>query len=202
MKYVVAALSTAFVAALLFAAPPPAQADEFEFIGARSCGKCHRKEKDGEQYGIWQESGHAKAFEALGTDDAKKAAQEVGVSGDPQKQEACLVCHTTGYGADEDRFSRRFKMENGVQCEACHGAGEEYKSKRTMKKISEERGPDGTGDSPTAKKTGLIFPDENTCKRCHTQQIEFNGKTYKNPRYEEFNFDERWDQIKHPIPES
>ncbi len=176
-------------------------AKEPEYVGVGKCDNCHKKEEDGAQYKIWKDTGHAEAFEVLGTDEAKEAAQKVGVSGDPQETDACLVCHTTGFGEPEDRFGRRFDIEDGVQCEACHGPGSEYRRKKTMKKIWEERGPDGKGESPTAKKTGLVIPDENTCKRCHSKSVTVDGKTYKNPQYEPFDFEERWEKIKHPVPE-
>jgi hypothetical protein len=200
MKYMLALVALLLATALLGLPTQSTQAAEFEYVGAKACGKCHKKDKEGEQLGIWEKSEHAKAFKTLGSPKAKEAAQKVGVSGDPQKSEACLVCHTTGYGLPDKRFDKKFEMKDGVQCESCHGPGGEYKSKKTMKKISDERGPDGKGDSPTAKATGLIVPDEKTCKTCHSQEIAYNGKTYKNPSYKDFNFKEKFDKIKHPIP--
>lgn len=197
MKQVLIVLSAVLLAFAWSAGSAVAQ--DAEYVGSRSCGKCHRKAEDGEQYGIWQKSEHAEAFEVLGSDEAKEAAQRVGVSGNPQEAEACLVCHTTGWGEPEDKFGRRFDMEAGVQCEACHGAGSEYDSKRTMQQITEERA--GGGESATAKKTGLVFPDENTCKECHQKSITVDGNTFENPEYEPFNYDEYWEKIKHPIPE-
>lgn len=199
MKYALALFSVLLVAAWLGGPSQQARAAEPEYVGVKACSRCHKKDKDGKQYPIWQKSKHSKAFSTLGTAEAKTAAQKVGVSGDPQKSEACLVCHTTGYGAAKSRFHKKFEMEDGVQCEACHGAGGDYKSKKVMKAIAEERGPNDKA-SPTAKKVGLIFPDENTCKRCHSPEIKFNGKTYKNPKYKEFDFKKMFDKIKHPIP--
>lgn len=200
MKYALALFSVLLVAAWLTGPTGQARAAEPEYVGVKACSKCHKKDKEGKQFPIWEKTKHAKAYATLGTPKAKEAATKVGVSGDPQKSEACLVCHTTGYGADKSRFHKKFEMEDGVQCEACHGAGGDYKSKKIMKAIAEERGPDDKGVSATAKKTGLIIPDENTCKRCHSQEIKFNGKTYKNPKYEPFDFKKMFDKIKHPIP--
>lgn len=171
-----------------------------EYTGSKSCGKCHRKDRDGEQYPIWQKSGHAKAFEVLKSDEAKQMAGKMGVSGDPQKAEACLACHTTGFGAPEDQMGRRFDMADGVQCEACHGPGSEYDSNRTMKKIREELS--GGSDCPTCEETGFMVASEETCKTCHSESITVGGKTYKNPTWKgSFNYDEMWGKIKHPIPQ-
>jgi Cytochrome c554 and c-prime len=200
MRRLLAVIGVAVAAAFLVALAPQAQAKDAKYVGAEACSRCHKKDKEGRQFEIWQGTKHAKAFETLGTAEAKSAAASVGVSGEPQKSEACLVCHTTGFGQPESAFERKFAVEDGVQCEACHGAGSEYKSRKTMKEIREETGPDMKKKSPTAEKTGMVIPNESTCKRCHSEQIEFKGKTYKNPKYKEFNFKTFYDKIKHPIP--
>lgn len=179
---------------------PQVEAKSFKYIGVKKCSKCHKKKKQGEQFKIWQKSKHSKAFETLASDKAKKKAAELGVSGSPQKAEACLVCHTTGYGQPASMFGKRFKVSDGVQCETCHGAGSGYKKKKIMKKIYKEHGPDKKGDSPTAKETGLLVPDENTCKGCHVKEITRNGKTFKNPSYKDFDFAKKAKKIEHPVP--
>lgn len=147
-----------------------------------------------------EKSDHAKAFQTLGGEKAKKKAAELGVAGNPQQAEACLVCHTTGFGEDNSRFGKKFKISDGVQCETCHGAGSLYKKKKIMKKIFKERGPDSKGESPTAKETGSQRPTEKTCTQCHAKEITWKGKTFKNPSYEPFEFKERAEKIKHPVP--
>ena len=186
------------LAAALFSPAPMAK--EAKYIGAKKCSKCHKKEKQGEQYKIWQGSDHAKAYETLGGEKAKKKAKELGISGNPQQAEACLICHTTGFGEPESRFAKKFKVSNGVQCETCHGAGSLYKKKKIMKKIYKERGPDRMGKSPTAEETGARLPNEKTCTLCHAKQREWKGKTFKNPSYKPFDFKERAEEIKHPVP--
>ncbi len=180
--------------------PTTVEAKSFEYVGVKDCRKCHRKKKDGEQFKIWQKSDHSKAFEALASKEAKEKAAELGVSGNPQEAEACLVCHTAGYGEPKSKFRRKFKVSDGVQCENCHGPGSGYKKKKIMKKIYEERGPDKKGASPTAEKYGLTIPDENTCKTCHVKEITRNGKTFKNPSYKPFDFAKMVKKIEHPVP--
>jgi len=174
-------------------------AKEPQYVGVKRCAICHKKDKDGAQLPIWEKSDHAKAYKVLGTPEAAAAAKKVGVSGDPQKAEACLVCHTTGFGADAKAVNKSFDLADGVQCEACHGAGSEYRKKKVMQTIWEEHKKGGA--SATAKKVGLIVPDENTCKTCHAPQITFKGKTYKNPSHKPFNFKESFEKIKHPVPQ-
>ncbi len=59
-------------------------------------------------------------------------------------EERCLSCHTSGGAA-----------QSGVQCEACHGGGEDYWPAEVM--IDPEK----------ASMAGLIRPTEATCRRCH-----------------------------------
>ena len=178
-----------------------AQAEDPEFIGVWGCtSKCHKTEEVGDQRGAWQNSSHSEAYLALGTDKARERAAELGVEGDPQQAGECLICHTTGHGAESDRFARKFNVEDGVQCETCHGAGGDYRKKRIMIRITEERGPDRDQPSPTAEETGLHIPNEATCEGCHVEQIERNGVVYVNPSYKPFDFDERFKEVSHPRP--
>ena len=182
---------------------PDIQAKDVLYIGANGCTKaCHKKEIDGDQRSVWRKSKHAEAFKTLGTEEAKKRAKEVGVSGSPEKARECLFCHTTGYGADAKMFKKGFKVEDGVQCEACHGAGDNYRKKKLMIKILGERGTDRKGKSPTAQENGLSFPDEETCKKCHVPEITVDGKIFKNPSHEDFNFKKDFEKMKHQVPDA
>jgi hypothetical protein len=98
------------------------------YIGATKCKMCHKL-----QYDSWAETKHAKA-----TEDAKNSTTR-------KFEPACLTCHATN------------KSEElaGVQCEACHGPGSEYKSISIMK------------DKAKAIAAGLVLPTQETCNRCH-----------------------------------
>lgn len=64
---------------------------------------------------------------------------------------SCNACHTTDVG------SRR----RGVQCEACHGAGEDYWPAEVMI------------DPDKALMAGLVQPTPAVCRRCHdTENVE------------------------------
>lgn len=102
-----------------------------EFVGAKKCKMCHKK---GGVYEGWEASAHATAFDKL--DDAGKANKE------------CAPCHTTGALADGT-------MLTGVECEACHGAGADYKKKSVME------------DREAALAAGMILPTEEDCLKCH-----------------------------------
>ena len=104
-------------------------AQEHAYAGADKCKMCHKQ-----QYASWQETTHAKAT------DAAKASTERAYDA------SCLKCHATN--ADEAMA--------GVQCEACHGPGNDYKKMSIMK------------DREQAIANGLIIPSQATCDGCHT----------------------------------
>jgi hypothetical protein len=105
-----------------------AQAGDHAYAGAAKCKMCHKV-----QYASWEGTKHAKAT------DTAKAGTEREFSAD------CLKCHATN--ASED-FA-------GVQCEACHGAGNDYKKMSIMK------------DRDAAVANGLVIPTQATCDSCH-----------------------------------
>lgn len=175
-KFVISAL---FITAVffLFAFNPTAQ-NSYE--GTQACGVCHKTQMQGQQLKIWQESEHAEAYKTLLTDRAKIFSPDI----EPSKNSKCLKCHTTGYGSDVKHFGPKFKTEEGVQCEACHGAGSAYKPVKIMKNRSE------------SIRNGLIVwrNDEeikSMCIKCHNEE---------SPTYKKFDFGKEWAKIEHPIP--
>ncbi len=171
-----------FVILVLFAVATSARAQDAprspQYVGVEKCGVCHKSEKQGRQFVIWQASPHAKAWAELATPEALKIAKAKGID-DPQKSEKCARCHTTGYGVDAKLKAETFKVEEGVGCEVCHGPGSNYKTMKIMK------------DKSLAMQNGLIIPDEKTCVKCHNAE---------SPTYKKFVFAEFYKQITHPIP--
>ena len=159
-----------------FAATVKAQS-EHEFVGAGKCGMCHKTEDMGGQYQIWQETKHAKAFETLGTPEAKEIAAKSGID-NPQASGKCLKCHSTAYGFSENKVTEAIAVEEGISCETCHGPGRDYMKKSVMQ------------DKEQAQANGLIIPGEEICKKCHNPE---------SPKFKEFDYKERWEKIKHPL---
>jgi len=151
------------------------------YIGAESCGMCHKTEKQGSQLSIWQNSAHSKAFETLKTDTANQIAKKKGFKEPAAKTWECLKCHVTGYNLDATMLGKKFKVEDGVQCETCHGAGSAYKDIKIMK------------DKNLAIQKGLIVHDklEEFCVSCHNNE---------SPTFVKMDIDEAWNKIKHNIP--
>jgi hypothetical protein len=172
-------MGAAFALSLVLVAGVHAEKPAHAYAGMKTCKMCHSKETTGDQFGIWEKSAHAQAYAVLGTDAAKAAAAKLGLEGNPQELGECLSCHTTAYGVDAAQIGKRFSVEDGVQCEACHGPGEDYKSMKIMK------------DPEAAKAHGLVVPTEKTCVTCHND---------KSPTFKGFDYAEAWKKIAHPNP--
>ena len=166
-------LGSAIGIGAILALAMPALADGHAYVGAEKCKMCHNAPAKGAQYTKWTESAHFKAFTVLGTEAAKTVAQAKGIA-DPQKAPECLKCHVTGGGADA-----KVKMEEGVGCEACHGAGGDYWQMAVMK------------DKAKATAAGMVLPDEATCKKCHNEE---------SPTFKGFDFAAMHAKIAHKNP--
>ncbi len=165
----------AFIA--LFALPSVAQ---HKYVGVTMCSVCHKTEKQGKQFDIWKSTAHAGAFKTLQSPKADEIAKAKGLTVKASEAPECLECHATGYKADKS-LTAALKIEDGIQCESCHGPGSDYKSIPVMK------------DTAKAKAAGLILAkgDPKLCTQCHNS---------KSPSYKEFKYQEAWEKIKHPIP--
>jgi len=153
LVFCVLAAFTAFVA--LAAIAQTAQTKDgakttHQFVGAAKCKLCHKAE-----YDSWLTTSHAKAFDALSAEEKKK----------PE----CVKCHITG-------ATEKGEMLEGVQCEACHGAGSEYKSPKIMSK--KDWASDPAKYLKMAIDAGLVVPTEAVCKRCHTPEGNPNFKPF------------------------
>ena len=157
----------------------PAAKPKPAYVGAGGCKMCHKSEKKGNQFGQWEASKHAKAYATLATPQAKEIAKKKGIA-DPQKDGKCLKCHVTAHGVDASLIEgKKYKIEDGVQCESCHGPGSLYKKRPIMK------------DRKAAVAVGLIIPDEKTCKQCHNEE---------SPTFKSFKYEEMVAKIAHPYP--
>ncbi|MCB9915565.1 MAG: cytochrome c family protein [Planctomycetes bacterium] len=162
------------------------------YIGAGKCMNCHQADASGNQYAKWQDSKHSHAFEVLGTDEAKRVGKELGIE-DPQKSEKCVRCHSTGFGLSEDHFKKGFDAQAGVQCETCHGPGEDHMRARFRAAAMEEERPEGEVAPYMKVPEGeiIVTPAKEVCYGCHNEQ---------SPSFKNFCYYERIDKIRHLDP--
>ena len=159
----------------------------FDYVGVELCKLCHKKKELGNQFDVWTNTHHSKAFYTLGTPEAKEIAANLGIN-DPQQSGKCLRCHSTCHAFTEKEVATDLRLEDGVQCESCHGPGEEYMYAEVMENLED------------AKDMGLIMPTEKTCRKCHNPEsptwdperdITPDGKRV------DFYFPLRWKMIEH-----
>jgi len=155
---------------------------QHSYIGVKSCAMCHKSEKQGQQLRIWEGLKHSKTFEILLTEKANDIAKEKGYETKASETADCLKCHASGYNVDASLLGKNFKIEQGVQCETCHGPGSDYKKKSGMK------------DRKKSVANGLLLYEnpEELCLIFHNAE---------SPTYVDFNFEEYWEKIVHTVPQ-
>ncbi len=167
-----------------------ADRDPANYVGPKTCGLCPKKEESGNQLAVWQASPHAKAFELLGSPEARALGAKLGVA-NPQASGKCLKCHSTAYNFTETVATEKIKPEEGVVCESCHGPGKKYMAKSTMENLQK------------AIQAGLVYPAAKSCELCHNDQNPAwkpDRYTTKDGRKVGFDYEQAFEKIKHPDP--
>jgi len=145
-------------------------AQDYEYIGSKKCGMCHKKDEKGNQLKKWQEGPHAKAMESLNDEE--------------KENPNCTKCHSTAASVDEDLLTDYITVEDGVSCESCHGPGSVYKNMKIMKSREQSLA------------NGLILPTAEVCEKCHNDE----SPTFKGFDYDEYvakiahPYPEGWDE--------
>ena len=134
-----------------------------EYVGQGKCKTCHLK-----QHKVLRAAKHANAMKSLPKEE--------------RSNPDCLACHTTGYGQPAAAGA---KLE-GVQCEACHVPGSLYISMMLMRTNLYKADPAAAHQKSV--ESGLLVPDEGTCRQCHNA---------KSPNFKGFEADTFMEKIKH-----
>ena len=169
MKKAIPILIVVFAFASLMAA----YSQDFTYVGSAKCKTCHKSEKRGQQYPLWESRKHSKSFAALTTDKAKEYSPDTPAADNPE----CLKCHAPLY-----EKAPELKAE-GVSCEVCHGPGSAYKKMSIMK------------DHAESVKNGLI--DYGSTDAIKAQCMGCHENAHDKP----FDFATAWEKVKHPTPE-
>jgi hypothetical protein len=178
-------LALAAASSLLCLLALPALAGEHKYTGVKDCARCHKKELIGNQYGEWQKAAHSKAFETLKSDKALEFAKKQGITTPPHETDDCVKCHATAHGVTAEMTAKKpLKLEDGVQCESCHGPGADYRKKKVM------------SDREKSIAAGMCEPvkDEKICLACHNDE----SPTWDPAKG--FDYEASKKAIAHPIP--
>ena len=146
-----AAMAAVAVAGVASASDPGVDDRHPVSVGVKVCSKCHAGKAAGSQFSLWRTSEHARAYASLWSPESTKIAELSGIPEEPQKAAMCLGCHATAADAEAWEKEDTFILEDGVQCEKCHGPGSEYMAAEVMM------------DPERAMMSGLMMPDEKGC---------------------------------------
>jgi YVTN family beta-propeller protein len=153
------------------------------YVGALACARCHEGPGTGSQYSHWLMSKHAEAWASLALPEAKEMARLSGITDVPEQSPMCLGCHATAADAEDWERVEEFRIEDGVQCEKCHGPGSEYMMVM--------------GDPEAAMQAGLRKFTKRDCEVCHYVKGS-HVAVHNTPK---IDVDEAWERLSHPIPE-
>jgi len=176
------AVGLGFLSLVPLAAASMGGGKEPMFTGAQACGTCHSGPEMGHQFSKWRLSAHAKAYASLALPESKEIVRLSGITEEPHKAKMCLGCHATAAEAEDWEKAEGFHLEDGLQCEACHGAGSEYSPEPIMK------------DRMQAMMNGLKMPTKDDCMICHRAKGSHDAVLTRKP----FDLEMAWQAIAHP----
>ncbi len=156
-----AALLIAAAIGVVWASGPGVRQRHPVYVGARVCARCHAGQNSEHvvsrwrTFSQWRASKHALAYASLWSPESKEIARLSGIPVEPQDAPACLGCHATAYDAEAWEKEDTFFLEDGIQCESCHGPGSEYIDPEVMM------------DRERSIMNGMKMPDAQFCMKCH-----------------------------------
>lgn len=124
------ALSVAQSVAPYSAPFPVGMNEEARFEGSASCNgrACHNRPTDGpegHEMIVWLDKDpHAQAYGVLLNDQSRKIMANLGMRQPAHETKLCLDCHTLN--PPETARGEKFAVDEGVSCEACHGAAQRW----------------------------------------------------------------------------
>ncbi|MCP4220992.1 MAG: hypothetical protein GY765_40560, partial [bacterium] len=168
-----AVLIISVIAVLLAAFPGFADKNQKErfYVGEAACRSCHHNTGLRDQHNSWYLSKHARGYASLALPESKEIARLSGIDVNPFLSPICLKCHTTASDTEAWRRDETFLLEDGVQCEHCHGPGSDYMDQEIM------------ADRDASREAGLIMPEKKSCLVCHkpkgSHQAVLKVKTFE-----------------------
>ncbi len=154
------------------------------YVGAHACARCHEGKAAGNQYSHWLTTAHSQAWASLALPEAKAMARLSGLLDEPERAPICLGCHATAADAESWERDPAFRIEDGVQCEKCHGPGSEYMDEKVMR------------DPEAARRAGLRKFMKRDCAVCHYVKGSHSAVHQKAP----LDVEDAWNKLAHPVP--
>jgi YVTN family beta-propeller protein len=133
------------------------QDDLAYYVGRQVCLECHSFDDADRGCTLDPFPPCGKSYGALSRPEAVHIAALSGEIEPPTESRICLGCHATGADAGPRWMAETFDITDGVQCEACHGAGS----------LHVDAWRDEHADAATRRLGRLPFVDDFICTTCH-----------------------------------
>ncbi|MFQ5589807.1 MAG: beta-propeller fold lactonase family protein [Phycisphaerae bacterium] len=130
------------------------------YVGRSVCLECHSAGQPGGICTLRPMPKHDESLQAFTKPQAESIAALSGVFVPPVRSLICMDCHATGAELGSRWMRDTFKLEDGVQCEACHEPGSLH--------VDGYRA--GTGSSWPIGKRRIRRGDRETCIPCHVER--------------------------------
>ena len=88
-------------------------------------------------------------------------------------EQSCAYCHTTGLDLERERWE-----DDGVQCETCHGPGEDHAE--LARDVGRRPSDEELTEVRTAINSGV---DPQVCGQCHSRGVSTDGRPYPTGYY-------------------
>jgi hypothetical protein len=119
-------------------ATPPSTPNHYDGVASCANSGCHGSTQpldashvlQNEYYTWLSKDRHAQAYNILFNERSARVARNMRLKGKAYQETVCLDCHTTNVPAR--LVSGKVDVEDGVQCEACHGPASGWRAEHTQ----------------------------------------------------------------------
>ncbi|HEV7403427.1 MAG TPA: multiheme c-type cytochrome [Chthoniobacteraceae bacterium] len=134
------------------------------FTGEQSCASssCHGGGKGKDEFQLFSKKDiHNHAHQVLANNRSTRIGESLGIT-DVTKDARCTVCHSPQQSLALERFAAGAKPAQGVSCESCHGAAENWLRFHTRLDITHDQRV-GAG----LREVKSLYARSNVCVACH-----------------------------------
>lgn len=154
MSPVLRLISTLILTGAVAAQGPTGDGEFPVFVGQSVCRECHVPGGSAADCALDPVLEHGGAWAALSSRAAQSIAALSSIRHEPQHHRVCLTCHSAGADEGSRWHAATFRIDDGVQCESCHGAGSIH--------VEQQRGGAAAGPASLIRRGSL-----SDCIACH-----------------------------------
>jgi YVTN family beta-propeller protein len=130
------------------------------YVGLKKCLECHSPDRGVRVCSLEAIPEHDHSIRALAKPEAEHIAALCGITEAPQQSRICLGCHATAADDGSRWTTESFNLADGVQCEACHGAGSLH-----VEAFDRQR-----SHPPSSAESHILPGERDSCTHCHRKR--------------------------------